>query len=250
MARAEPDDVGLKWMIAEAQQASLQQSWIPPEPATILEMARCPDSRLVDSGEQLLAAVMESLERLSRKLHGHSPLIDLLWNKWVDDKGRIHWRPKDEGSLSNLVKSHLEEDLRGKAIILNREVEIRRSLGKDIRQGQETDIQVDAIAREPRSGEPHRISVIIEVKGCWNRTLMTAMREQLLDRYLAESDCRHGLYLVGWFLCDSWDGNDYRKIETPTWPFHQAVKFFQEQAAEVSHDGFLLRAFTLDAELR
>jgi hypothetical protein len=250
MARAEPGDVGLKWMIAEAQQALLQQSWIPPEPATILEMARRPDSRLVDTGEQLLKVVVESLERLQRKLHGHSPLVDLLWNKWTDDKGGIHWRPKDEGSLSNFVKSHLEDDLRGGAIILNREVEIRRSLGKEIRQGQETDIQVDAIACNPRHGELHRISVIIEVKGCWNKELMTAMKEQLVDRYLAESDCRHGLYLVGWFLCDAWDNEDYRKRDTPKWPLQQAKEHFQEQAAQLSQGGFLIRSFILDAELR
>jgi hypothetical protein len=250
MARAEPDDVGLKWMIAEAQQALLQQSWIPPEPATILEMTRCPDSRLVDSGEQLLEVVVESLERLQRKLHGHSPLVDFLWNNWKGDKGGIHWRPKDEGSLSNFVKSHLEDDLRGGAIILNREVEIRRSLGKEIRQGQETDIQVDAIARNPRHGELHRISVIIEVKGCWNKELMTAMKEQLVDRYLAESDCRHGLYLVGWFLCNAWDNEDYRKSDTPKWPLQQAKEHFQEQAAQLSQGGFSIRSFVFDAELR
>lgn len=250
MATAEPDDVELKWMIAEAQQALLQQSWISPEPATILEMAQRPDSRIVDSGEQLLEVVVESLERLQRKLHGHSPLVDLLWNKWGDDKGGIHWRPKDEDSLSNFVKSHLEDDLRGGAIILNREVEIRRSLGKEIRQGQETDIQVDALAHEPRSGELHRVSVIIEVKGCWNRELMTAMKEQLVDRYLAESDCRHGLYLVGWFLCDAWDNEDYRKGDTPKWPLQQAKEHFQEQAAQLSQGGFLVHSFILDAELR
>jgi hypothetical protein len=204
----------------------------------------------VDSGEQLLEVVVESLERLQRKLHGHSPLVEFLWNKWGNGKGEAHWRPKDEDSLSNLIKSHIEEDLRRRAIILNREVEIRRSLGKEIRQGQETDIQVDAIARNPRHGELHRISVIIEVKGCWNKELTTAMREQLVDRYLAESDCRHGLYLVGWFLCDAWDNEDSRKSDTPRWPLQQAKEHFQEQAAQLSQGRFLIRSFILDAELR
>lgn len=102
-----------------------------------------------------------------------------------------------------------------------------------IRQGQETDIQVDAVAREPRSGELHRISVIIEVKGCWNRKLMTAMKEQLLDRYLAESGCRYGLYVVGWFLCEAWDSGDYRKGDTPRLPLHQVREHLQEQAADL-----------------
>ncbi len=92
--------------------------------------------------------------------------------------------------------------------------------------------------------------MIIEVKGCWNKKLMTAMKGQLVDRYLAESDCRHGLYLVGWFLCDAWDDEDYRKGDTPTWPLQQAREHLQKQAAGLSQSGFLIRSFALDAELR
>lgn len=248
LANLQPNDGGVMWMLAEAQQASLQRTWIPPEPATILEMAQRPDSRLVDSGGQLLDAIVESLERLQHKLHGHDPRVEFLWDKSVD-KG-THWRPKDESSLSIFVKSHLEDDLRGRAIILNREVEIRRALGKGIRQGQETDIQVDAIARDPRSGEAHRISVIIEVKGCWNKELKSAMKEQLVDRYIAESTCRHGIYLVGWFLCNAWDDGDYRKGDTPKWTLQEANEHFREQAFELSQGGSMIRSFNLDTALR
>ena len=236
-------------MLAEAQKASLQQTWIPPAPATILKMARRPDARLVDSGEQLPAVVMESLDRLQKKLHGHTPRVDFLWDKG-SDQGVKSLRPKDENTLSNYVKSHLEDDLRGRDIILNREVEIRPSLGKGIRQGQETDIQIDAIVRNPRSGEPQRVSVISEVKGCWNRELRTAMKEQLAERYLAESHCQYGVYLVGWFLCDAWDAKDYRKGDTPEWSLQEARERFLQQETEISQGGLLIRSFVLDARLR
>ena len=39
--------------------------------------------------------------------------------------------------------------------------------------------------------------VIVEAKGCWNKDLKTAMRDQLRDRYLKENQCSHGLYVVG-----------------------------------------------------
>jgi len=250
LALLRPDDPGPKWMLAEAGQASLRQTWIPPTPATILAMARRPDSRIVDSGEQLLAVTIESLERLQQKLHGHTPLVDFLWNRWPDDNGRELWRPKDEEDASNLVKLHFDEDFTARGIVLNREVEIRRSRGKEIRQGQETDILVDAIARNPRSGEPQRISVVIEVKGCWNDDLKSAMKEQLAARYLAESNCRHGLYLVGWFLCDAWDAEDYRKGRTPKWSLQQAKEYFHEQAAELPQSKSLIRAFVLDTAIR
>jgi len=122
-----PDDTGLKWMLAEAQQALLRHTWIPPEPATILAMARRSDTRFMDSGEQLLSIIMEPLGRFQQRLHGHSPRIDSLWNKRTDTKKVNHWQPVDESSLSNSVKFHLEDDLQGRDIILNREVEIRRS---------------------------------------------------------------------------------------------------------------------------
>jgi len=250
LASLRPDDSSVKWMLAEAQQASLQRTWIPPEPAELLAMAQHRESRLVDSGGQLLDVIEESLERLQQKLHGHDPLVEFLWDKGADDESGIHWQPKDERSLSIFVKTHLEDDLKGRAIILNREVEIRRSLGEEIRQGQETDIQIDAITHNPRSGEAHRVSVIIEVKGCWNKKLKSAMKEQLADRYLVESACRHAIYLVGWFLCDAWNDGDYRKKDTPKWTLQEANARLREQAAELSQEGSLIRAFNLDTTLR
>jgi hypothetical protein len=251
LARLQPDAPGPKWMLAEAQQAALRHTWNPPAPEEILKMASRPNTRIVGSGEQLLEVILESLERFQQKLHAQTPLVDFLWNRWPNEKGENLWRPKDEEDLSNFVKSHLEEDLVRKEIILNREVEIRRSRGKEIREGQETDILVDAINRHPRSGESQRISVIIEVKGCWNiKDLKLGMREQLVGRYLAESTCRHGLYLVGWFLCDAWDKEDYRKGQTPKWPLQEAREYFREQAVELSRGDLSIRALVLDAALR
>jgi len=44
---------------------------------------------------------------------------------------------------------------------------------------------------------------------------MTAMQTQLVDRYLRDNHCQHGLYLVGWFNCDAWDSQDDRKRRAP-----------------------------------
>ena len=49
-----------------------------------------------------------------------------------------------------------------------------------------------------------------------------------LERYLAESACRHGLYLVGWFLCDAWDTGDYRRGDTPKWTLAEATAYFED----------------------
>ena len=36
-------------------------------------------------------------------------------------------------------------------------------------------------------------TVMIEVKGCWHRDVSTAMRIQLVDRYLTGTDTVHGI---------------------------------------------------------
>jgi len=61
-------------------------------------------------------------------------------------------------------------------------------------------IYVDAIRQLP-SGHYDRVSGIVEMRGCWNKELMTAMEEQLKDRYLKNNPSPYGMYLVGWFTC-------------------------------------------------
>jgi hypothetical protein len=72
---------------------------------------------------------------------------------------------------------------------------------------------VDAVARDPRSKELDQLKVIIESKGCWNPEIKTAMETQFLNRYLKDNDCSHGIYLVGWFLCDAWSKTHPRSAE-------------------------------------
>ena len=121
-------------------------------------------------------------------------------------------RPKGEERLSDLIKIHLEDDLIGRGIVLNREVQIRP--GAQDRPGERTDIHIDAVVERSRPGELVRVKVIIEVKGSWHKEVDTAMRGQLRDRYLADNDCRHGLYVVGWFPGDQWDKKDYRRRQS------------------------------------
>ena len=84
---------------------------------------------------------------------------------------------------------------------MNREVEIRRGTSS---AGEETDIHVDVV------NNAQRLTVIIEVKGCWHEETKTALQEQLVDRYLQTNLGAGGLYVVGCYCCDAWDRDDYR----------------------------------------
>jgi hypothetical protein len=236
-----PDAWWLKWALHDAQNAMIRQMWSPPSPAELLELVRDPRRRFVASGEQLLQAVIESLQRAQNKLQNKdTPAVPFLWDEVV-------YKPKSEARLSDWVKLHLDEDLRERRVFVGREVEIYRRAATGI--GERTDIYVEVFSHSPPGGRAEKITVVIECKGCWNPDLDTAMKTQLRDKYLDEASCRHGLYLVGWFNCDKWDPKDRRKGKAPRITIEEARGQFERQAAELCDGGFLVRAFVLDASL-
>lgn len=225
----------LKWVQADAELQARRESWIPPQPQQLLAVFKDSQNRLVQNGEHLLQVVKESLKRLQKQLHGETPSAQFLWNQ----TSKSMLRPKDVSALSDFVKLHLEKDLLGKQIIVNREVQIHRK--------EKTDIHVDTFVRQAGTHQVDAISVIIEVKGSWNRELETAMKTQLKDRYLQNNHCQYGLYLLGWFNCAQWDDEDYRKASAPNITLEEAAEKYSAQAKDLSIDGTHMEAFMLDA---
>ncbi|HOC93377.1 MAG TPA: hypothetical protein PKH33_13560 [bacterium] len=230
----------LNRLVFKAQRIARIQTWLPPKPADIIRIAESEQSRLVSNGEQLLDILIESLERLEQKLQGETPAMRDLWN----EKGQ--YTPKDENALSDYVKRHLDNDLKG--VIVNREVEIRNNMGGQ--PGELTDIHVDAIIHGKEHEVLEKIKAIIEVKGCWHQEIETAMETQLVNRYLKDNQCNNGLYLIGWFMCSQWDEADYRKNNVPKMDIENARKQFALQAISLSKDGLIIKAFILNAALR
>ena len=130
---------------------------------------------------------------------------------------------------------------------LTRQRILRAAEGSGI--GERTDIQVTAVVPGLRPNTTDTVRAIIEAKGCWNTGLRSAMKDQLVDRYLQDNDCRHGIYLVGWYRCDQWNGRLGQKSATPGWSLDDARRFFEDQAQEMPAD-IKIRAFVLDARLR
>ena len=235
-----PDIDGLAYTLLEAEKLVRRRSWAPPSPRDLLELMRENENRLISSGNQLLAVIVESLNRLQDKLHGETPSARFLWNEIQHGK----WGPKKEEDLSDYVKNHFDDDLRDRGIVMGREVQIHR--------GQKTDIHVDAV-KINHAGQPEEIiSAIVEVKCLWNEELKKAMEEQLLGRYLSNNPCGHGLYLVGWYdcHCDEWDDRDSKKRKAPRMSLDKARDFFRAEASRLSNDIKTIQAFVLDVTLR
>jgi len=238
----------LKEVEAAAHVIRRARSWQGPSPAQLLRLIRSQDRRFVESGDQLLDVLVESLKRLQAKLHGETPQRIFLWNEWGAG-ANLRFRPKSENDLSDFIKLHLNDDLKGRGIIVNREVEIRRRKGAE--PGQRTDIQVDAF-KEMGDRRLDPLTAIIEVKGSWNPELDQAMQSQLRDRYLAENHYQHGLYLIGWFNCTQWDDKDPDRRTADRWglTLAEARQHFDDQAVLLSTDGYTLRALVMDTSLR
>ena len=238
-----PEQDWLKWTIMEAQYVARRETWTPPKPDYILRMARDQQKRLVESGDELLNILIESLKQLEKLLQDETPASRDIWDR-VEKKPNKKYRPIDEEEFSDYVARYLNETLRQRGVVIGREVRIHR--------GDRTDIHVDAIKYGPSGGTYDSVAVIIEVKGCWNDELSESMRTQLLDRYLRDNRCQHGLYLVGWFNCDLWDDNDNkrkiaRKLDLT---IDEARQKFEDQAAELSDQNTRIRAFVMNTALR
>lgn len=232
----------LRWTLLDAQDIARRASWTAPHPEHIRGLVEDKHRRLVQDGSQLLDVVLESLLRYQDELHSETLEVDSLWNEYpAEKKAGKRCRPKDERKLSNHVKKYLERDLKHKGIIVNREVEIHH--------GEQTDIHVEAIAPTSNGDSYDRLRVIIEVKGCWNKALDVDMENQLVGRYLKNNpDCRHGVYLIGWFNCDKWDSEDYRKAEAKKQgeDITVAREKFDTQATSLSQGNLQVKAFVVD----
>ena len=244
LVRELPDHTWLRWTAESARQTALRTGWLPPAPAHLLRLVEDRSRRLVESGEQLLAVLRESLVRLEAELRGETPAAPDLWNVV---RGAATSTPKEEVYLSDYIHRHLRRDLVERGVVVNREVEIRR--GEGAAQGERTDIQVSAVGPDG-NGRVGTVQVVIEVKGCWNRARETDLSGQLRERYLRENRCCHGLYVVGWFTCDQWDTSDRTRRRAPKQTAGEVRPRFDDLARAASGDGVLIEAFILDARLR
>ena len=248
---AHPEMEWIRWMLVDAERLVRRRTWSGFKPQEVLAMAHDKTRRLVQNGEQLLAVVTESLVRLQETLHGETPARIFLWDVIPAEEREKRYRPKDENSLSNYVKLHLERDLKQRGIIVLREVEIRYAAGGE--PGERIDLYVDAFVPGPDHTRIDVLTVIIEVKGCWHREVNTAMQTQLVERYLRDNPGRQGFYLVGWFNCPQWDPDDHRKEDAPHISLVEARARFAQQAEELtvrSEGRYLVKSFVLDTALR
>lgn len=236
-----PTDTWLTNCILDARKAE-QATTLPILPVeNIKELSnQKTDSRcLLYSVHDLLDLVMTTLESYRTYLQGDNPAVVDLWN--IDPN-----RPRDEEYLSDHLKRHLDNRLTTD-VVINREVQIRRKQFKDGRPGSRTDLWIQAFD-ERGSG----LTICIEVKCNWNDSAKTALKEQLIDKYMSGKTATAGIILLGWFECDIWDRNDNRRTAaTALWSdMDSAIADLQKQAEKEQNNGSAVRSIVIDCTLR
>ena len=70
---------------------------------------------------------------------------------------------------------------------------------------------------------------------------------------MTDNQSQHGMYVVGWYLCDGWDNSDYRKGNTPWASQDEAMQELNDQAKQLTDNPGRraeVCAYVLDCSLR
>jgi hypothetical protein len=213
---------------ANAQEAVRRSRWRPPSPSAIVRMGADAARRWVRSDAELREVLLESLGRAQDELQAVTPAAIDLWDTVAE-------RPKSENEISDWLQRWLRQDLRGRGVLVDREVQI--TPGPRGKMGQSGDLVVSALAGQRTPGADV-VTVTVEVKGCWNRDLDTAMQTQLVERYLATVGRREGIYLVAWFGDGTGWTTDHRaRSRGIRRDLSDARAFFADQARRLSAAG-------------
>lgn len=237
-----PEDLRLPGLATFARTVLRARSWVAPSPAELLRMVASGESRWVESADHLLDLVREALDGYQMKLLREPWVVESLWDRQEVDK----WTPKPEAQFRDAVSSHIRDDLLSRQVVVNREVEVGRLAGAHA--GRRSDILVTAVRHDAAGRREDTVSVVIEVKGCWHEDWPTAIKDQLVDDYLANSGLTHGIYLLGWFDCTLWrtgSGRSRCRGERDSVTTH-----LDGLASELSTVGVRVSAYVIDAALR
>lgn len=185
-----PDDLWLHDWIKRAKRKDLYRNAALYSEEEVLQLLTNTKSLVINSAQDLLSIVIGALHSYQTYLTGTiTPRVEDLWN-CISDTQFIHKREED---FSDHIKSYLDLYFKTMKIIVNREVQLNR--GRNGEAGSRTDIWIDTFT----TSNHQKISLCIEVKGSWNQYAKTAMRDQLIAKYMENDGADAGILLIGWF---------------------------------------------------
>ncbi|WP_157488794.1 hypothetical protein [Pseudofrankia sp. DC12] len=230
-----PTEGWLTRTLSIAEAALRRNQWTPTPLPQLLQLADDRRTVLVNDAAALAAAVAAAMDDIQTRLTGATPESHYLWDTHSG-------RPKSEDEISDYLANELNRVLTESGAIVNREVQIRRSRPSGI--GERTDLLVDAA---PGGGaNTGRISLPIEVKGAWNSELRTAIRDQLVERYMCDTASDDGMYVVAWPDLEGWtDLADSRRSALASLNRDAVEAELAAQVSALAQDGTRVRVVHL-----
>jgi hypothetical protein len=169
--------------------------------------------------------VLDQLAELQHSVRHNDAFREI----WSDDS------PHSEDDISDWLRRRFDERLQG-GLIVDREIQVARPKGKGIG----TRVDLTATVRTI-NGDVARI--IVEAKRIDNAELMTAMRQQLIERYLVPSGRTHGIYLAYWVAPEQ---RPARWSRTRPGDVDTLKGELSAQARQARDDGFVIKPYILD----
>lgn len=244
LTRLARNNPALPWLsdwLRTAEEREREMCWAPLLPSELTSLLSDRRNRFVRSSSELSDLVVEKINVVSEQL---VRIGQLLWDH-NSLSGEDLWRPKSESDFGAWLSEALRVELSESGIVVNREVLVRQTTE---RGGLAVDVQADAsvtIDDAGRRAAPARCR--IELKGCWNRELMTAMRTQLFDDYLLIEGLTDGVYVIAWFDIDQWnDSRDTRLSIARSRSRDEVQLALNIQATEIGKLGVRIQTVIVD----
>lgn len=195
------NETGEPWGLEAAQEVAARvrdQQWSPPSINELLGILEDPRRRSVRSEAQLAAVLLDAIDAVHGEIRRDPDVLSTFWEKQL---GETTYIPPDERTFATRFVDRLDRHLDG--VILRQECQLSLKVG-DVKG---TLLDIEAIVHV--DGGPDAV-VIIEAKGNWHRDVRTAMKDQLVDRYLTGKRTRTGIYLLAAYASSHWAPADWR----------------------------------------
>lgn len=181
----EADLEAIMWYKHRARRQAADLTIARPDSSALLRLLGRADARLIRCAADLTEVLIAQLQQIQHEITHQGASRDL-WN--IIGNEAI---PASEDDISDWVRRQLSPRLTI-ATTIDREVQVERK-----KRGMGT--RIDLTVTAPAATHPvTAVRVITEAKLITNDSLMTAMHDQLVSRYLIPAGLRHGIYLVYW----------------------------------------------------
>jgi hypothetical protein len=242
LVEARPGQTWLKYLLIDARQAFRDNSWAPLTHQELDRLSADSESRLIRTELDLFQASLAALQTIQSRLQGDTPSAPLLWDSYSK-------RPKSEDEVSDYLRNELQSLLLDRGAIVNREVQVRRVRPTGL--SERTDIRFDATNQGAAKSPADQITVVAEVKGCWNDGIFGSIQSQLVNRYMADLQSICGIYIAVWFDLESWTRDDSRRAKAAAHGDREELRLnLEARAAQETRGGRRVAVVILDASLR